>query len=239
MCVYVYAIYYSAFRIKCLMETKEHLLNQTREQGKANRQKARDKKAQLFLDIGNQVAEKGHSWEACPRGLQCKSCKKRITKHCKYEELIRIKAEECEVASEMPIKGGNDAVQLTKAGLLQSLLNKELPGMAPHNFVLQTNYLVCHSCNARSLRHASRDKLISLAQAPCWDQVWTPGPQWEGHASHMMWRKGGKLYCNVCKAHGMPDGNGFRASRSLKKPCGQPMQQTTLPTCFRAKTANG
>lgn len=47
-------------RIKYLMETRDHFLKQDREKGKANRQKARDQKAQLFLDIGNQVAEKGH-----------------------------------------------------------------------------------------------------------------------------------------------------------------------------------
>ena len=47
-----------------LLEDKTRFLHTARETGRANRKQARDKKSQLFLDIGNQPQEQGRRWEA-------------------------------------------------------------------------------------------------------------------------------------------------------------------------------
>lgn len=46
-------------RIRYLLETKDHFLHNAREEGKFRRKQARDKKSQLFLDIGNSTAAPG------------------------------------------------------------------------------------------------------------------------------------------------------------------------------------
>ena len=33
--------------------------------------------------------------------------------------------------------------------------------MANHSFELQTNYIVCRSCNGRTLRNSAKDKLLA------------------------------------------------------------------------------
>ena len=96
----------------------------------------------------------------------------------------------------------------------------ELPGMEDHQFELQKNHIVCTACKGRILRNSARDKLWALAQAQCWNRAWEPMDTWQGHASHSMWRQGGKLFCTQCRAHAIHKGQDFSASKSSRQPCG-------------------
>ena len=60
------------------------------------------------------------------------------------------------------------------------------------------NYLVCNLTGLRTLKNSARDKLQALAQQECWNQQWMPKADWQGHPTHMMWRKGGKVFCKTC-----------------------------------------
>ena len=94
-------------RIKYLLETKDHFLHQVRESGRINRQKAKEKKAQLFQDIGQQKDERAHQWVAKIRGLQCHCCNKRITMHLTYAALQSIKEEECPATTQFVHQRGS------------------------------------------------------------------------------------------------------------------------------------
>ena len=132
------------------------------------------------------------------------------------------------------MKGGDN--KHSKAALIQKMLARELPGMADHKFVLQTHYVVCTSCNGRTLRNSAQDKLTNLAMSTCWNQVWEPQVGWKGHPSHSLWRKGGKVACLVCQSHAIHQGDGFAASKSLQKKCGgHQAEQQTLPTLFNSQ----
>ena len=154
-------------RIKYLLETKDHFLHQVRESGRINRQKAKEKKAQLFQDIGQQKDERAHQWVAKIRGLQCHCCNKRITMHLTYAALQNIKEEECPATTQLSIKGGQAPKERSKIELLKSLLDRTYPELYGHSFVLQTNYLVCTGCNGRILRHAASEKIEGLAKSKC------------------------------------------------------------------------
>ena len=222
-------------RIKHLLETKDYFLHQVRESGRINRQKAKEKKAQLFQDIGQQKGERAHQWVAKTRGLQCHGCNKRITMHVTYAALQSIKEEECPATTQLSIKGGQAPKERSKADLLKSLLDGTYPELHGHSFVLQTNYLVCTGCNGRILRHAASEKIEGLAKSKCWNQEWIPDGSWRGHKSHKLWRKGGRVTCLNCKAQALPKDGSFEVSRNLRRLCGQTSSQHTLPTLFTSQ----
>ena len=221
-------------RIRHLMESPDHFLHQARQKGRETRRLAQERKSKLFLDIGNQSGPQQHQWQERPRGLQCLKCQKRITKHLKYDALQQIHDENCQAAVEVVVKGGDN--KQSKATLIQHMIAGELPGMADHTFVLQTHCVVCTSCNGRTLRNSAQDKLTTLALSTCWNQVWEPQADWQGHPSHSLWRKGGKVVCLECQSHAIPHHEGFAASKALKKRCGgHQAEQRTLPTLFNSQ----
>ena len=222
-------------RIKYLVATKDHFLHQVRESGRINRQKAKEKKAQLFQDIGQQKGEHAHQWVAKTRGLQCHCCNKRITMHLTYAALQNIKEEECPATTQLSIKGGQAPKERSKIELLKSLLDRTYPELYGHSFVLQTNYLVCTGCNGRILRHAASEKIEGLAKSKCWNQEWIPEGSWQGHKSHQLWRKGGRVTCSKCKAHAIQKDGAFAASKTLRQSCGHTSTQPTLPTLFTSQ----
>ena len=150
-------------RIRFLLESKDRYLNQARETGKKNRQTAKEKKRNLFLEIGNNQDETKHMWISRMRALQCQGCNKRITKHLTLEALQKIKEEEC-----LAIQGGQQDEAPSKKDFVKSLLEGSHPEMSDHQFVLQTNYVVCARCNGRILRNAAKEKIESLARSTCW-----------------------------------------------------------------------
>ena len=140
-------------RIRHLLETKDHYLHQAKESGKKNRQEAKARKDQLFLDIGNSQGSHKHKWLPRPRGLQCQWRNKRITKHLKVEALQMIHEEDCPGQASVELTGGAQAKTQTKTELIQSLLQGTHPQMTEHQFVMQTNYIVCARCSMRLERN--------------------------------------------------------------------------------------
>ena len=225
-------------RIKHLFEDKGHFLHEAKETGKQNRAQARAATSQLFLDIGNHHQEQGHVWQTKGTGLQCGGCSKRITKHWKIADLEAVKNEKCPAVEEPQQKGGNPQ-GLSKGETIQQMLTGALPEMSAHRFELQKNYLVCMECKCRILRHAAKEKLVALAATSCWNEPWMGVEGWEGHSTHVMWRQGGRLSYQQCKAQALSKAGMFKASKQLRSPRGEVGRQSTLPTCFRAKTAEG
>ena len=222
-------------RIRYLLETKDHFLHQTREAGKTRREQTRAKKTQLFLDLGNHHTEYGHSWEKKGIGLQCTKCKVRITKHCTVEDLEKAKTETCSGAAKVDLVGGKSPEVSTKEDLIQQMVAGELPQMESHKFEVQKHYIVCTACKGRILRNSAREKLLALAEGPCWNKPWPIPNGWLGHTSHKMWRQGGKVYCTQCKAHATNRADSYQASKGLRQACGEQATQTTLPSCFKTK----
>ena len=230
---YVRIAHLAIKRIRHLLEEKDHFLHQARQTGKENRKKARDTKAQLLLDIGNHQGPRQHQWAPKQRGLQRLKCQKYITKHYKIEALQKVQTEECPAAQASIVKGGEANSQPTKAELLKQLANGSFPGMSDHTFELQAHYVVCRKCHCRVLRNSAREKLESLARAPCWDQAWEP-EQWRRHKSHKMWRVGAKLFCHECKSHAVHTKGGFEPSKALGRAC-EKATTSTLPSLFRSQ----
>ena len=222
-------------RIRYLLETKDHFLHQTREAGKTRREQTRAKKTQLFLDLGNHHTEYGHSWEKKGIGLQCTKCKVRITKHCTVEDLEKAKTETCSGAAKVDLVGGKSPEVSTKEDLIHQMVAGELPQMESHKFEVQKHYIVCTACKGRILRNSAREKLLVLAEGPCWNKPWPIPSGWLGHTSHKMWRQGGKVYCTQCKAHATNRADSYQASKGLRQACGEQATQTTLPSCFKTK----
>ena len=222
-------------RIKHLLETKEHYLHQSRETGKQNRQKAKERKHNLFLEIGGNQNENKHIWQTKGRALQCQGCNKRITKHLTCEALQQIKEEDCPATLQLVIQGGQAEEAQSKTALVKSMIEGSHPAMTDHQFVQQTNYVVCTRCNGRILRHAAKEKIESLASSTCWNGEWIPTEGWAGHSTHKMWRKGGKLFCLTCRAHAVCRKEDFQASKALQKACGSTNHQSSLPQIFASQ----
>ena len=218
-------------RIKFLLESKDHYLNSARETGKENRQKAKEKKHNLFLAIGSNQDETKHIWDSKGRALQCQGCQKRITQHLTVEALQQIQAEECPSVMRLNLQGGQPDSTQSKQELVKSLVEGTHPLMTDRQFVLQTNYVVCARCSGRILRNAAKEKIESLAGSTCWNGEWLPEGGW--HA-HKLWRKGGKVYCTTCSAHAIRSQQGFSASKALQKAC-QAGQQVRLPAIFASQ----
>ena len=68
----------AAERIRFLLETRDHFMHGQKASGKELRQKARDEKKGLYLEIGVTGHEGGHQWTPKGRGLECRHCKKQI-----------------------------------------------------------------------------------------------------------------------------------------------------------------
>ena len=94
------------------LETQDHFMHGQKATGKEQRQKAREAKKHLYLEIGVTGHEGGHQWTSKGRGLQCRNCKKQIHQRMPMEMLKAAKDEACEVASGIPLTGG-EAVAAT------------------------------------------------------------------------------------------------------------------------------
>ena len=218
-------------RIKHLLSDKQHFLHEARETGKQKRVEARTNKQNALTSLTHNAGQGSHTWVAKGKGVQCATCKKRLTMHSKHQDILAGKTEQCADTPQPPLVGGETASQ-TKSALLQEMIRGQIPNMAPHEFEEAKNYISCVKCHAQLLKNSSREKLLELATMPCWNQLWSP-EGWQGHPSHRMWRRGGKLWCQACKAHALV--HPFRTSKALKGPCSQQTGQKQLPICFRQK----
>lgn len=105
-----------------------------------------------------------------------------------------------------------------------------------HKLGIQTNYLVCEKCGMRTLRNSVREKIQQLHESPCWNGAWELPNQWAGHPTHEIWRRANRAYCSKCHACAVAKGGHWHPSKQLQRICTK-NQQTQLPLCFRAKTA--
>ena len=141
----------------------------------------------------------------------------------------------CPKAADPGVIGGHSGSS-DKATLIEQMLNGACAGVSDHSFSLQKHYIVCGRCNQRLLRNSAKEKLQDLTTAPCWDSEWPIPAGWAGRATHRMWRKGGKIFCQSCKAHVMQKDGRPQASKRLTKACAKG-HTTQLPLCFRPKDA--
>ena len=98
----------AAERVRFLFEAQDHFMHGHKASGKELRQKARDDKKALYLEIGVTGKEGGHQWAPKGRGLQCQHCKKQIHQRLPMAQLKEAKEEKREVAVGVPITGGNN-----------------------------------------------------------------------------------------------------------------------------------
>ena len=222
-------------RVRYLLEDKQHFLHAARESGKLKREETREKKKEAYRKLSVPNHPNNHVWERKGRGLKCKQCKAGVTMHNKLTDLKEAATEICPKAADPGVIGGNSGSS-DKATLIEQMLSGTCAGMSDHSFSLQKHYIVCGRCNQRLLRNSAKEKLQDLATAPCWDSEWPIPAVWAGHATHQMWRKGGKIFCRRCKAHVMQKDGRPQASKHLTKACTQG-HTTQLPLCFRPKDA--
>ena len=171
----------AAARIRFLLETQDHFLHGQKATGKEQRQKAREEKKHLYLEIGVTGHEGGHQWTSKGRGLQCRNCKKQIHQRMPMAVLKTAKDEACEVASGIPLTAG-EAPQESKQDYITRILAEN--SVDGHLFTLQANYIVCQKCSARVLRNSAREKIQQLHEGPCWYGPWQPHPRWTGSPPH-------------------------------------------------------
>ena len=223
----------AAERIRYLLETQDHFLHGEKTKGKELRQKTRDEKKALYLEIGVTGHEGGHQWMAKGRGPQCRHCKKQIHQRMTILPALKeAKDEKCEVAVGVSITGGEPNME-TKQEYINRILQEHTE--EGHLLQQQANYIVCQKCGVRALRNAAREKIQQMHQSTCWYGPWTPDVQWQGSPTHNLWRRGQKIYCQSCKGHAIIQEHGWKASKQLQKPCAAGQQTTQLPLCFRAK----
>ena len=224
----------AAQRIKYLLDTPDHYIHEQKATGKANRQKTREVKKALFLEISVTGFEGGHQWKPKGTGLQCSQCQSRIHQHMTVQQLKQAKDEACALAHSLPVTGGTP-MEETKQDFIQRLIDNPLDN--GHQLQFHTNYLVCNKCGVRVLRNAARDKIEQLHKSTCWSGTWDTPSGWIGHPTHQMHRRGNKVWCNLCKAHANPAGDTWKASHKLVRPCDDGKGSRQLPLTFRAKTA--
>ena len=139
----------AAQRIKYLLDTPDHFLHEQKTAGKENRQKTRELKKALFLEISVTGTEGGHRWQPKGNGLQCNQCQCRVHQHLTLAQLRQAKEEKCPLATGLSVKGGEPPAE-SKQAYIQKLIDNPAPD--GHELQIQTNYLVCNKCGLRTLR---------------------------------------------------------------------------------------
>ena len=223
----------AAQRIKYLLDTADHFLREHKTTGKENRQKNREVKKALFQEILTTEVEGGHQWKQKGNGQQCQQCQCRIHQHMTIQQLKNIKDEKCELAQSLPVKGGA-ASEETKQAYIQRLIDQ--PHAQGHHLQVQTNYLVCGKCGLRTLKNSARAKIEQLNNSPCWNGRWEAPATWTGHPTHLLQRRGNRVWCEVCGAHALSSDGTWKPSKQLNKPCKKAECQQQLPLTFKVKT---
>ena len=172
------------------------LSTQPESSGKEMRQRAREEKKSLYLG-----REGGHQWVRKGRGLQCQRCKKQVHQRMPMVQLRQAKDEQRGVEVRASLTGGNSAADSKQAHIKGIVAERPVEG---HLLQLQANYIVCQK--VRVLKNSAREKIAQLHKSECWYGQWTPPSQWVGNPSHIMWRKGQKIYCQTCKAYAVNKG---------------------------------
>ena len=169
----------AAQRIKYLLDTPDHYIDEEKATGKENRQKTRDMKKALFLEISVTGFEGGHQWKPKGNGLQCGQCQRRIHQCMPLQQLRQAKEETCELAHSLPVKGGTPPEE-SKQAFIQRLIDHPEP--QGHQLQNQTNYLVCSKCGMRTLRNSSREKIEQLYSSQLERKVGgSPSMDWAPH----------------------------------------------------------
>ena len=161
----------AAQRIKYLLETPDHFIHEQKTAGKENRQKTRELKKALFMEISVAGTEGGHQWKPKGNGLQCNQCQCRVHQHLTLQQLRKAKEEKCELATSLSVKGGEQQTE-TKQAFIQRLIDNPAPN--GHELQIQTNYLVCTKCGMRTLRNSAREKIEQLEAAGYLDRQSLP-----------------------------------------------------------------
>lgn len=116
-------------------------------------------------------------------------------------QLRQAKDEQRGVEVRASLTGGNSAADSKQAHIKGIVAERPVEG---HLLQLQANYIVCQK--VRVLKNSAREKIAQLHKSECWYGQWTPPSQWVGNPSHIMWRKGQKIYCQTCKAYAVNKG---------------------------------
>ena len=164
-------------------------MHEVRKKGKEKRKKARDEKGDLFNMLNKPVRPDGHAWHPKGRSMQCQNCQLRLTMHSTSQALRDGHQEACSQAGPVSIVGGQ-AMAGDKTGIIQQMVNGNLPNMSAHQFQVQTNYVVCTRRSQRALRNSAKEE-------------WAPPADWLGSPTHRLWRKGGQVQCVNCRAEDM------------------------------------
>ena len=142
-------------RTKYLLDTPDHFIHEQKATGKDRRQKTRDEKKALFLQINVTGKEEGHQWTPKRSGLECAQCQCRIHQHMSIQQLRNAKEEKCELAQSLPVKGGEPQLETKQAFIKRILEHREPDG---HELTIQNHYLVCGKCGLRTLRNSAGER---------------------------------------------------------------------------------
>ena len=218
-------------RIKYLLDSPEHFIHAQKKSGKEQRQKTRDQKKALYLEISVTGKEDGHQWMPKGLGLQCQRCQTCIHQHMPMQQLRAAQEEKCELAQHLPVKGGSGHGD--QAGLHSTDHGR---GRSAGPSVDHPDaFFVCGRCGMRTLKNAAREKIEQLHSSPCWHGKWMAPATGTGNPTHELQRRGNKVWCQTCKACAIAKNGTWIPSEQLKKPCGQAIQQLQLPQCFQAR----
>lgn len=228
-------------RVKFVLDDKQHFTRISRESAKEERDAARQLKEDAYAALVGHCVDGGHVWTAKGAGLQCKGCRCRANMYVSHEQLLRFRSEACSCG--VPVSKGVrkklPSAKLPSAKLTRfsRCLLAPIRTMGGRVLELKKNYLVCAGCGQMILRRSSVDKLSIFIRNRCWNEARQPPPQWQGHLTHDLWRKGSKVTFLKCGSQALSGENGFATSAKLKKQCARRGTQMELPAVFKWKEA--
>ena len=218
-------------RVKAIVDDKSHFGNQKDMSGPEKRGLTRQRKSDLLRNLPL-AAGTGHRWHQHKRGYKCERCEKFVTMQSPYTELLQLHQEPCEARPVAVSKGGKAG---TRDQLLEGFLKEQGEEKQPgkHFWSIGAHYLKCEQCGINILKRSKMEALEKFMAQDCINHAWQPTPEWRGHRTHAMWRKGNTLQCSRCNGKAQQKDGTYSASSRLTGPCTQDEAQPSVRSFFK------
>ena len=204
-------------RVKAIVDDKNHFGNQKDMSGPEKRGLTRKRKSDLLRNLPL-AAGTGHRWHQHKRGYKCERCDKFVTMQSPYTELLQLHQGPCEARPAAVSKGGKG---VTRDQLLDGFLEAQGESMqeGKHFWSIGAHYIKCDQCGINLLKRSKMEALEKFMAQDCINHAWQPSPEWKGHRTNAMWRKGNTLQCSKCNGKAQQKDGTYLASSKLVGPC--------------------
>ena len=197
--IYTHAI----ARLAKIYGNKEHYIHQkaNRHQGKQTKQYEK----QLIAKCTKAWTAPYHRWAPHRSGHQCGVCGVRVHQALTVQVIEDRLQEECpqlSIEEHLPEQASPHRPipkKLTRQQVIKQLLQQqqdEAPAPNKHELEETAGYLRCVKCGSNVHKRSNEQAFQAFVTGQCLDQAYTK-PH-EGHTSHALWQKGGKVSCTQC-----------------------------------------